>query len=198
MASEVRDRFNALINAVHRVLDEERSEKLGRDAAGMMQEDALEQLERNQPVRDSSTFVDTGHDHTRIETGWRLPRPESSNNSIRAVVENVSEHLEVQRTGILPGTGEYRIPSGRTFVRFWLGPPLHTPVRDPRAARRGAGYFAFPQIIRDWGRGHFGPWGGSDFVVRSIDDADRDLEIRFQDMAREIVFRPMSRLRFGG
>lgn len=191
----VLDRFPELMEAIRETLDSERSKRLARDGVREQQRVAKYWLIKFSPYSTPATFVTTGHDHTSIRSGWRDGQvTDFGNAGAEAVIVNVSEHVDVQRTGI-ETEGEYTIPHNPTGVVFWLGPPLHTPIRSQqhRFKVRQGGFFRFYQITRGWGHGHFGPWRGRDFAEVAAESMSDSLARISDETTEKIAFERLRR-----
>jgi hypothetical protein len=192
------DRFDELVRSIRRSLSMERLSAMAQQTVERQQAIAFESLWKHTPQKTRQTFMTTGHeDHTSIGEGWRLDSPERLPDGARAVIRNVSEHVDVQRTGttkkdypITPGKGvagpsnSFWMPFEFPRLVFWLGPPLKWPVRAARF--RKGGFFSFAQVRHPG----FGPWGGKDFVEEATDESRPEMARALREDGKQI-FKPL-------
>lgn len=111
--------------------------------------------------------------HVPISEGWQRPDVTISGTTAEVLITNVSEHLDVQRTGILTPYTE----TGPQL--FWY------PLKGG-----GGGRAYFLGVTRNH---YFGPWGGRDFVEEAADQARPDLMEIFRESSYNVAFSALNR-----
>jgi hypothetical protein len=190
------NRFGELVSAIKATLDQNRFRPHARETARDQGDIAMRWLVDFSPEAiPQQTVMTTGHDHETIKGGWRGPHDSDRPDGAEALITNLSEHVDVQRSGT--SVKNYVIaPRGRTALTgftgpaklsFWLGPPLIWPVRKPKF--RVPGFVEMTQVTHPG----FGPHGGQDFVERAADRARPEMTETFHEMAVEVAFEPIER-----
>jgi hypothetical protein len=193
------DRFDEMVHAIRDSLNKERLAEIARKTVDRQQGIAFEELWDHTPQKTRQTFMTTGHEsHTSIGEGWRLDSPRALPDGAEAVIRNVSEHIDVQRTGttrknypipniMAPARGSGPAPGWKPFAHpwmvFWVGPPLKWPARKKKF--QSGRFGAFSQVRHPG----FGPWGGRDFVEEAADEARPAMIDALRDESRE-MFKP--------
>ena len=198
MPTEV-DRFPEFLESIRDTANRERIASIAGEAVRDQQRFMFGRLVFWSPRAAGDTFMSTGHDHTAIEDGWRYGSVSQTGNGAEASMDNVSEHVDVQRSGTLkkkyeiphPGTRKQSRPGGllqtygKSQLAFWLGSPLKWGVKSARFQKAG---FVYMDRVTHLG---FGPHGGRDFVEVAAESGRGEMESIARDAGREIAFRPL-------
>lgn len=184
MPSASINRFGELIDSIKRIASMAHYGPISQRAAHRQAQLTTPMLIEFSPEAiPGRTLMTTGHSHTPIIAGWRGPFTQGAFDGATSTIENVSEHIDVQRMGT--ERKNYPIPIRRGMVKFWLGTPLMWPVR--KAKFRKPGFVRMAQVI------HPGiePHGGKDFVETVADKVRPELTRVFRDAGMQIAFEPL-------
>ena len=177
MKAKIKSRIPKFIYTLHQIKNRPRASEINREALNEMGSVTFEFIRRVQPRRTYNTLhplaADVGNirTHTPISKGWQGPITSGlADGGAVTLLMNRSEHIEFQMEG---RQGPWSIP-GSVFP---IGPPLKWPIINKDiwrrklldAERTGNPVNPWLAPVKPVSHPGYGPWGGSNFVVRGAE-----------------------------